>query len=240
MLRVGSSAPTYVPASCGSARVDHGRAVVGPDQRVSDGVLHVPDEPRAVVQIGPGHVGDGGRSRDEERCRLPREHGRKIGAEPCRRIPQKAEEPPCAFLGGRPGSVALDGGRSRRARLREHELAVRRVDEDGVAVGEVALEQPQRERVLEQPLDRALERPGAVGRVPAGLGERLLRGVASARARGRRSASRSRRRASWSSTISPSCSRGQRLELDDLVDPVQELGPEVVAHRRRRCGCSRS
>lgn len=58
------------------------------------------------------------------------------------------------------------GGRS----FVEAELAVLRVHANGVALGELALEQPQRERVLEQALDRALQRPGAVGRVPAGLG----------------------------------------------------------------------
>ena len=46
-----------------------------------------------------------------------------------------------------------------------------------------------------------------------------------------RSASRSRSRASWSSTIAPSCSRAERVELDDLVDPVQELRPEELAQR---------
>ena len=41
----------------------------------------------------------------------------------------------------------------------------------------------QRERVLEQTLDRTLERAGAVGGIPALLGEELLRRVASPRAR---------------------------------------------------------
>ena len=54
-----------------------------------------------------------------------------------------------------------------RPRPSEDEIAVLRVDEDRVAGDEVAFEQPQRERVLEQPLDRALQRTGAVGRIPA-------------------------------------------------------------------------
>jgi len=70
------------------------------------------------------------------------------------------------------------GGEDRFADSLEGELAVvRRVDADGVAVAEVALQQPQRERVLDEPLDRPLQRPGAVSRIPAGVGERLLRGV---------------------------------------------------------------
>ena len=57
----------------------------------------------------------------------------------------------------------------------EPDLAEFGVGPDRVAVREVALEQPQRERVLEQALDRSLERPGAVGGVPAGLGDQLSR-----------------------------------------------------------------
>ena len=77
-------------------------------------------------------------------------------------------------------------GRGRVGRgLREDEIAVLRVDQDRVAGDEVALEQPQRQRVLEQPLDRALERPRAVGRVPARFGDRRPSRRRSAPARGR-------------------------------------------------------
>src|SRR5262249_58003548 len=48
----------------------------------------------------------------------------------------------------------------------EDEVAVLRADADRVAVAEVALEQTQRKPVLEQTLDRALQRTGAVRRVP--------------------------------------------------------------------------
>src|SRR4051812_25338050 len=63
------------------------------------------------------------------------------------------------------------------ADLLEDEIAVLGVDADGVAFGEVALEEPKRERVLDQPLDRALQRASAIGRVPAGLREHLFRSV---------------------------------------------------------------
>ena len=45
------------------------------------------------------------------------------------------------------------------------------------ALAELALQQPQRQRVLDQALDRALQRPGAVGRVPTGFRQVLLGGV---------------------------------------------------------------
>src|SRR5688572_11525541 len=80
-----------------------------------------------------------------------------------------------ADAGVHPQGGRSDRGRGRRLSALEHELAVVRVDADGVALGEVALEQAQRERVLDDALDRALERAGAVGRIPALLRERFLR-----------------------------------------------------------------
>ena len=70
------------------------------------------------------------------------------------------------------------------------DLAELGVRADRVALGELALEQPQRERVLEQPLDRALQRPRAVGRVPARprRSARARRRSARARARAPRAA----------------------------------------------------
>ena len=50
-----------------------------------------------------------------------------------------------------------------------------RIHPDGVTLRELALEQPQRERVLDQALERPLERPRAVGRIPARLSDKLLR-----------------------------------------------------------------
>ena len=40
---------------------------------------------------------------------------------------------------------------------------------------EVALKQPQRQRILEQPLNRPLERTRPIGRIPARIADRLLR-----------------------------------------------------------------
>ena len=57
--------------------------------------------------------------------------------------------------------------------VREADLPQLGVRPDGVAFAGLSFEQPQRERVLEEPLDRALERSRAVGRVPARIGDQL-------------------------------------------------------------------
>src|SRR5436190_19260278 len=75
----------------------------------------------------------------------------------------------------RRASTRISGGRCDRAGLLEDERAVPGLGPDGVALLELALEQAQRERVLEHPLDRALQWAGAVGGVPAGRGEHFLR-----------------------------------------------------------------
>jgi hypothetical protein len=110
----------------------------------------------------------------------------------------------------------------------EGQLALGGADNDSVAFLEVAFEQPQREWVLDQFLDRPLQRTGAVGGIPAGLDEHLLRGVG-----------QFQRQAAFSEPVAqpPELDLDdlvqllvlERLELDDLVDPVQELGPEDVA-----------
>ena len=116
------------------------------------------------------------------------------------------------------------------ARTRARRPGVR---DDGVALREPPFEELERERVLDQALDRALQRPRAVRRVPALLREQLLRRSVTSRSI-RRSASRARSRASWSSTISASCSRVSGSNDDDLVDAIQELRPEAVAQLVRR------
>src|SRR5690349_25104471 len=56
------------------------------------------------------------------------------------------------------------------------QLAVRvHIDDDGVAVIEAAVEDGHREWVLDQPLDRPLERASAERRIVALLGEDMLR-----------------------------------------------------------------
>ena len=69
---------------------------------------------------------------------------------------------------------AVPGCRSGVRRLLEGEVAVGGVDPDRVALGELALEQLQRQPVDELALDHPLERPGAVGRVVAEVAEQRL------------------------------------------------------------------
>src|SRR4051812_18893424 len=111
----------------------------------------------------------------------------------------------------------------------EHELAVLRVDANAVAVGEVALEQSQRERVLDHALQRALQGPGAVRRVPACFGDgvlRLVRQLELDAALGEPSAQARELELDDLAQLFAS----ERPELDDLVDPVEELRAEELAH----------
>src|SRR5574337_223847 len=62
-----------------------------------------------------------------------------------------------------------------RRHLLEEQLLAPRVDSHRVALAELSFEKLERKRVLEQPLDRTLERPRAVGGIPARLREDLLR-----------------------------------------------------------------
>jgi hypothetical protein len=112
-------------------------------------------------------------------------------------------------------------------------LTVLRVYPDGVACTEVAFEQPQRQRVLDHPLDRTLERPGAVRGIPTGLRHDLLRSV---RQLDRDPTGLEPVTQTLELEIDDvrqlvTC---EGLELDDLVDAVQELRPEELAQRLGR------
>src|SRR5438270_2447999 len=111
--------------------------------------------------------------------------------------------------------------------LDEFELAVLDLHPDPVAVAEPALQHRHREPVLEQALDGPLQRPGAVGRVPAALGqERLgLLGQLQLDLAFRQPAAE---RLQLDVDDRLQLFAGQRLEHDHLVDAVQELGAEVL------------
>ena len=85
-----------------------------------------------------------------------------------------------------------------------------------------------RQRRLDLRLDGALQRPRAVDRVVAALGEPVLRAASVSSSAMLRSASRFRSRPSWMSTICAQVLAVERVEDDDLVDAVQELRPEVL------------
>src|SRR5947208_14627095 len=93
-----------------------------------------------------------------------------------------------------------DGGLANTCAL-ERELAVPRVDPHRVAVRKLAFEQAEGKRVLDHALDRTLERPGAVGGIPAGVGEHLLRVV---------------RQLELDSALGQTPAQTRELQLDDL------------------------
>src|SRR3712207_3165517 len=97
---------------------------------------------------------------------------------------------------------------------------------DRVALAEGPVEDRGRQAVDELLLDDALERPRAVGRVVAEVAEQLLRGVGE---RDRDAAAGDPRQHAvglqlddLAQVLAP-----ERVELDDVVEAVDELGPEV-------------
>src|SRR5262245_16674790 len=74
----------------------------------------------------------------------------------------------------RPRRRRLHLHRGGRLRLREDELAARRIDTDRVAVTEAAFEQLHGEWILDEPLNRTLERSRTERRVPADFCDQLL------------------------------------------------------------------
>src|SRR4051794_31204017 len=136
--------------------------------------------------------------------------------------------------------VGLDGlgrGGCRRGLL-EHELAVLDVDADDVALREAAVEQSERKRVLDEPLQRALQRPRAVRRIPARLRHDLLRRVAQLELQAPLAKACAQLRELQLNDRAQLLAR-EWVELDDLVDPVQELRPEELAHRVGRADVRR-
>ena len=154
-----------------------------------------------------------GRSRTD--VGLPRPTGRRRAARASRRS----------------RGVDRDG----RLAAREDERAADRVrvDDDPVARLELALEQRPGERVLDEPLDRPLERPRPERRVvpsrtisalAAGgqVDRQVLRGEPPRQVGDEQVDDRRQLRL------------GQGVEDDDLVDPVEELGPELEPQRLRQ------
>ena len=126
------------------------------------------------------------------------------------------------------------------ARLRDHGCALGReeecsghrvgVDPDGVARRELALEQSPGQRILDEPLDRPLERARPEGGIRAFLHDQLSGGRGQV----------DRQVLLGQPAIQPAQEQlddlfeiglRQRVEDDDLVDPVQELGPELGPER---------
>src|SRR5262249_52466854 len=98
--------------------------------------------------------------------------------------------------------------------------------------GALALERAWGGRIRKDPLQRPLERPSAEGRIPAGGGHDLLRGVSQLEPEPALDQPPTKTSELKLDDLAQLLAR-QRLELDDLVDPVQELRAEVL--RKRRC-----
>ena len=110
----------------------------------------------------------------------------------------------------------------------EGEAALAGIDHNMVAMPHRAVEDLHGERVLHQPLDRALQRTRSIRAVVAGFEDRLARGCVSSMVilRSASSFSRSARRRSMM------CGQllfAERMEDHDVVDAVEELRTEVLA-----------
>ena len=103
---------------------------------------------------------------------------------------------------------------------------------------EPSLEQLERERVLDEPLDRALQRPRPERGIPALLGEELLRLVGDLELDAPLGKPLAQARELQLDDVRELLLR-QRLERHDLVDAVQELRPEPVAQLVRRADVRR-
>src|SRR5919202_7085747 len=126
--------------------------------------------------------------------------------------------------------VSFDSDRHGSRGFAEGELAVGRgVDDDVVAVGELALQHAHRQRLDQVLLDGPLERPRAVHRVEALASHQLFGRVGELEphlALGQPLA----QPAQLDLDDALDLLQAQRVEDDDLVDAVDQLGPEVRPH----------
>src|SRR5690606_32793449 len=128
-------------------------------------------------------------------------------------------------------SRSYPGGSGRGARglvLLEVDDAVLHGHADRVARPEVALQDPLRERIFQLLLNRPLQRPSAVDRIVAGLREVLARRIVE----GERDVALAEpppQVLELDVDDAPQMRALERAEHDDVVDPVDELRPEVLA-----------
>src|SRR6476646_2365615 len=132
---------------------------------------------------------------------------------------------PCRSLGdGVPLRTGALGGRSHPGKA---QMLVRSLGANGVALVEVALENLERDRVLELALDHALERPSPVYRIVALRGQELLglRRDLEPDVPGRQQIVQV---AQLDVHDVHQVLAAERTEDDDLVHPIEELGTEEV------------
>src|SRR5271166_4144059 len=137
---------------------------------------------------------------------------------------------PCALVVRRPGLCRFGfrcGRLERLADLVEHRLVALDVEQDVITELERAAQQLFGQRVLDQPADGAPQRPGAERRIPAFLGDELASGFG-----------RLERHVLVLQLLDDlgelephdllDLRDVERVEDDDFVDAVEELGPEDV------------
>src|SRR5256886_6571276 len=117
-----------------------------------------------------------------------------------------------------------------RSTLFPYTTLFRSVDAHVTAVAHVSGDDQLREAGLHLLLDRATERTGAVDRVVAALGEIVLRAVGELERETAVGEATAEPRELQVDDLSHLGAR-ERVEDDDVVDPVQELGTEVLAER---------
>src|SRR5438874_7567557 len=113
--------------------------------------------------------------------------------------------------------------------LGERELAVAHTDADAVARSELSLEDLLRQRILDLLLDGPLQRSGAIHRIEAGLPEAVAGGIVEHQvhvALGQALAEVEELDVDDGADLL----RAEGMEDYDVVDAVDELGPEALLH----------
>src|ERR1700730_16955295 len=139
---------------------------------------------------------------------------------------------PAREQAARSGSLFRAGSVRRLAQdalAADDQLALLDGDLDGLAFLDTAFEDQRRQRVLQAALDHPLERPGAIDRIVAAVGQPLHRPaveVESDLATGQELAQLSELDVDDVRHVSPA----QPVEQQDLVEPVEKLRPEGAAY----------
>src|SRR6516165_9790824 len=115
----------------------------------------------------------------------------------------------------------------------EEKLAVACIDTHRVTLREPTLEQLPRQRILEQLLDRTLERPGPVRRIPSRFRDELPPGIGDLELDAALRKPRAKTVELQLDDLSELLA-GEPLEDDHLIDPIQELRTKAFSQLVRR------
>src|SRR6516162_6373812 len=142
------------------------------------------------------------------------------GRGPVRRSPRRR-----FLLDDGDGGVAISGGDA-RFRLCKCQVAGFHVNVNGITLAELALENFNGQRIQDPALDRALQRPRPVRRVIALLDDQILRAIGQLHS-DLPILQPLDQPAQLDVDDVPHLVASQRMEDDDLVHAVDELGPEM-------------